>query len=218
MRMVMCMAIVIENTEVWGWKHAIRGMRNSMNSWDRCDSECHEDGTFSIGINDETLMRSLVKAGSSHRKFLRQIFVSLDVIAPLYWWKEADTYKVGTVANSCSTMHKIADREFVLDDFSTDHLDTIGKSEMMILINVLNHYRERYNNHKLKDDWWQLIQLLPASYNQKRTLTLNYENLLNIYFQRKDHKLDEWHVFCEWIEGLPMMSTFIEALEDDAKE
>jgi hypothetical protein len=213
--------IKIENTEVFGWETAIRGMRNPMNSWDKIDTDFSLSGMQSvsgilvptIGNNDLSLMRKLCRAGSDHRKFLRMIVVSVDITAPLYWWKEFDTYKVGTVANSCSTMHKIHSKEFTLDDFSSEHL-TCGFFEkdgsyfesaevLKRLIYFLNTYRGFYLKTKDKQWWWQIIQLLPTSYNQKRTLMLNYEVLLNMYHARKNHKLDEWHTFCEWIESLP---------------
>ena len=217
----------IENTEVLGWEHAIRGMRNPMNSWEKSDSfipcyqktECHkcevnqkcayyfEDGNpykkdDFIGPNDHTLMMNLRNAGTDHRKFMRLIVVYMDITAPLYWWKEFDTYKVGTVANSCSTMHKIHDKEFTLDDFSCEKLyDPLG--DLRPIIDRLNVYRERYLETKDKNDWWQMIQLLHSSYNQKRTVMLNYEVLANIYESRRNHKLDEWHTLCDWIEELP---------------
>ena len=225
----------IENTEVLGWEHAIRGMRNPMNSWANSDSswryvapaqrENHilasysDDSEFWIGPNDADLMNRLRNAGTDHRKFMRMITVYVDITAPLYWWKEFDTYKVGTVANSCSTMHKIADKEFTLEDFSHEHLFDlmIGDVEFLpteILENTiicLNECRKRYlkalktKNPSVpaKEYWWQMIQLLPSSYNQKRTIMLNYEVLANIYKSRRNHKLDEWHTFCDWIESLP---------------
>lgn len=240
----------IENTEVLGWEHAIRGMRNPKNSWEKSDSgvcathgpdhcakcvytDCHADdieiGTkYIIGSNDLTLMNTLRNAGTDHRKFMRMITVYLDITAPLYWWKEFDTYKVGTVANSCSTMHKIAAKEFTLDNFShehlvddldvrieiggTDHRDTGPMEVLCMTIDVLNHYREKYlaamkteeyTGLPAKDIWWQMIQLLPSSYNQKRTVMLNYEVLANIYKSRRHHKLDEWHTLCDRIESLP---------------
>lgn len=239
----------IENTEVMGWEHAIRGMRNPKNSWEKSDSgRCHKDlvrdcvtcvhhnsdyaacaaGGFDVGQNDFDLMTRLRNAGTDHRKFMRMITVYLDITAPLYWWKEFDTYKVGTVANSCSTMHKIAAKEFTLDDFShehlvddldvrieiggTDHRDTGPMEVLGMTIDVLNHYREKYlaatkteeyTGLPAKDIWWQMIQLLPSSYNQKRTVMLNYEVLANIYKSRRHHKLDEWHTLCDWIESLP---------------
>lgn len=210
--------IKIENTEVVGWEAAIRGMRNPLNSWEKSDSrfgllddcgdcthcnlrfdECHEQ---QIGPNDLDLMKRLRNAGTDHRKFMRMITVYVDITAPLYWWKEFDTYKVGTVANSCSTMHKIHAKEFTLDDFSHEHL-YLPLQDLRPTIDLLNTYRERYLETKDKSDWWQLIQLLPSSYNQRRTVMLNYEVLANIYKSRRNHKLDEWHVFCEWIENLP---------------
>lgn len=234
----------IENTEIVGWEAAIRGMRNPMNSWAKSDSqtctncngclpgqECerYKNGTF-IGPNDLDLMTRLRNSGTDHRKFMRMITVYLDITAPLYWWKEFDTYKVGTVANSCSTMHKIADKEFTLDDFSYEHLfkeDDVGgmyysataeeeftsMDVLKVIIEALNTYRKTYMavkadavsdyDHMSKEYWWQMIQLLPSSYNQRRTVMLNYEVLANIYKSRRNHKLDEWHTFCDWIESLP---------------
>ena len=213
--------IKIENTEVFGWEAAIRGMRNPMNSWEKSDScwglwedespinPCDEPFFF-IGNNDLQLMKKLVAAGSDHRKFMRYLDVCVDVTAPLYWWKEFDTYKVGTVANSCSTMHKIHDKPFAVEDFSTEHLiatdSELFNSPYKVFLDViicLNWYRELYIKTKDKQHWWQMIQLLPSSYNQRRTLQLNYEVLRNIYHARKNHKLDEWRQFCEWIESLP---------------
>lgn len=229
----------VENVEVLGWEHAIRGMRNPKNSWaksdsgpecpygkEKCCGECQQN--FCIGPNDKQLMMALRNAGTDHRKFMRMITVYLDITAPLYWWKEFDTYKVGTVANSCSTMHKIAAKEFTLDDFShehlvddldvrieiggTDHRDTRPMEVLGMTIDVLNHYREKYlvatkteeyTGLPAKDIWWQMIQLLPSSYNQKRTVMLNYEVLANIYKSRRHHKLDEWHTLCDRIESLP---------------
>lgn len=198
--------IKIENVDVVGWEHAIRGMRNPMNSWDKSDSA----GIYGIGEmccignNDLNLMKRLVKAGTDHRKFMRMIVVYVDVTAPLYWWKEADTYKVGTVRNSCSTMHKITEKEFTLDDFSHEHLLESGFNNCLLyVIQCLNTWREKYLETKDKCFWWQIIQLLPSSYNQKATLMLNYEVLANMYHSRKTHKLDEWVEFCKWIETLP---------------
>lgn len=244
----------IENAEVFGWEHAIRGMRNPMNSWEKSDSEFitvdgeHHDITGNsgpwygedgwsenlIGPNDRGLMNKLAKAGTDHRKFMRMITVYLDITAPLYWWKEFDTYKVGTVANSCSTMHKIHEKEFTLEDFSCEHLfgeddmlkwderTDIAKDHALAAVNVdgewcyfsplgyiqmtcnmLNRFRQLYLETKDKKYWWQMIQLLPSSYNQKRTVMLNYEVLANIYKSRRNHKLDEWHTLCDWIERLP---------------
>lgn len=240
----------IENTEVMGWEHAIRGMRNPKNSWEKSDSgvcathgpahcadcvytDCHADdveiGTkYILGPNDLKLMTTLRNAGTDHRKFMRMITVYLDITAPLYWWKEFDTYKVGTVVNSCSTMHKIAAKEFDVNDFSHEHIEELDGDEynmsydwLLRIVDILNYYRKKYNaaSEKLKRDitdaerkhvlaqqklfWWKLIQLLPSSYNQKRTVMLNYEVLANIYKSRRHHKLDEWHTLCDWIEGLP---------------
>lgn len=225
----------IENTEVMGWEAAIRGMRNPMNSWKKSDSgscvstQAVEEGWFEIGKNDLDLMTRLRNAGTDHRKFMRMIAVYLDITAPLYWWKEFDTYKVGTVANSCSTMHKIAAKEFTLEDFSCEHLlsftsdgderkipfvDVSPYAEgditfspkgvlECIIIPILNRCRDRFLESKDKRYWWQMIQLLPSSYNQRRTVMLNYEVLANIYKSRRNHKLDEWKDFCKWIEELP---------------
>ena len=233
----------IENTEVVGWEAAIRGMRNPMNSWEKSDSgfgcifddelvrcsncclvgpACDDRvgrAIFNIGPNDYKLMTALRNSGTDHRKFMRMITVYLDITAPLYWWKEFDTYKVGTVANSCSTMHKITEKVFTLDDFSHEHL-TIRQSTVVLkeTVDALNVFRDVYSNggilrhengnmrcfgKKDKEVWWQMIQLLPSSYNQRRTVMLNYEVLANIYKSRKDHKLDEWHTFCDWIRSLP---------------
>lgn len=240
----------IEKTEVVGFEAAIRGMRNPKNSWEKSDSKyCSEydhppiEGScqycpydsmcnksekamqqmYLIESNDLDLMTRLRNAGTDHRKFMRMITVYLDITAPLYWWKEFDTYKIGTVANSCSTMHKIHAKEFTGDDFSHEHLLNMANNDagdalflndannirvdgddlLGLIINVLNYYRGRYIKTKDKRYWWQLIQLLPSSYNQRRTVMLNYEVLANIYKSRKDHKLDEWHDFCDWIESLP---------------
>ena len=204
--------IKIENHEVLGWEHAIRGMRNPMNSWDKSDSEwdgCGEASGFYLGKNDRDLMTRLRNAGTDHRKFMRMLTVYVDITAPLYWWKEFDTYKVGTVANSCSTMHKIHAKEFTLDDFSHEHLfdgddwEYTPRMHLVGTIDMLNIYRQRFIETKDKKHWWQMIQLLPTSYNQKRTVMLNYEVLANMYHSRKNHKLDEWHDLCHWIETLP---------------
>ena len=210
--------IKIENTATYGWEAAIRGMRNPMNSWHLSDSEWADDPKhpghyfLEVGENDLSLMKKLVRAGTDHSKFMRQIIVSVDVVAPLYWWKEFDTYKVGTVANSCSTMHKIHAKPFEMDDFSHDHLldwdevtwgESVPKRILEAVILCLNTNRDKYLETKDKRFWWQLIQLLPSSYNQRRTITLNYAVLRNIYFARRNHKLDEWHDFCAWIETLP---------------
>ena len=209
--------IKIENIDVYGWDAAIRGARNPMNSWDRMDS-CYNNGEFEIGENDYKLLKNLTIAGPEHRKWNRMVTVTMDITAPLYWWKEYDTYKVGTVANSCSTMHKIQAKEFVLDDFSRDHLyeEKSGWIEdenghkwccaptcLETIVNTLNAYRYQYNKTKDKKYWWAMIQLLPTSYNQKRTVHLNYEVLGTIYRQRRHHKLDEWVEFCNTIKTLP---------------
>ena len=199
--------IKIENTDVYGWEAAIRGARNPMNSWGMMDTAfwCYpEDGVaHELGPNDYKLLRNLTNAGPDHGKFMRMITVSLDITAPLYWWKEFDTYKVGTVANSCSTMHKIHAKEFTLDDFSHDHMYEGSIDHLCGLIRWLNLCREGFLDTKNKDDWWQMIQLLPTSYNQRRTVLLNYQVLKSMYHARKNHKLDEWHVFCNWIRSLP---------------
>ena len=195
--------IKIEHTEVLGWESAIRGMRNPMNSWDKSDSAIVLHAAVAIGDNDLGLMTRLRNAGTDHRKFMRMITVYVDLTAPLYWWKEFDTYKVGTVANSCSTMHKIHANEFTLDDFSCEHLNFGSTTVLQSIINQLNACREVFTETKDKEWWWQMIQLLPSSYNQKRTVMLNYEVLANMYHSRKNHKLDEWHELCRWIEGLP---------------
>ena len=219
--------IKLTNTDVYGWEAAIRGMRNPKNSWDKSDSicnlecrdydfcygcpACHDDKLCDelidnrtyIGPNDHTIMKKLANAGVDHGKFLRMITVTVDINAPLYWWKEFDTYKVGTVANSCSTMHKIHAKPFETDDFSHEHLDCDSYDWMEGTIELLNNKRELYIITKSKDAWWQLIQLLPSSYNQLRTVQLNYQVLKNMYHARKNHKLDEWRDFCEWIKTLP---------------
>ena len=241
----------IENTEVVGFEAAIRGMRNPMNSWDKSDSctkgfvwcnefcgkpidGCDKESGLYLGLNDHDLMMRLRNAGTDHRKFMRMIVVYLDITAPLYWWKEFDTYKVGTVANSCSTMHKIADKEFDVNDFSHEHIEELHGDEynmsydwLLRTADILNYYRKKYHtaSEKLSTDltdaerkhtlaqqklfWWQMIQLLPSSYNQKRTVMLNYEVLANMYKSRCNHKLDEWHTFCDWIERLPYSELII---------
>lgn len=193
--------ITLEKTEVYGWEAAIRGMRNPLNSWHLSDTTF--DGEVKIGDNDHSLMMRLAKGRSSDSKYRRAILVSVDVTAPLYWWKEYDTYKVGTTANSCSTMHKIHSRELTLDDFSHEHLRPIPLNALKRVIECINDAREDFIETKDKEDWWQMIQLLPTSFNQKRTIYLNYEVLAAIYFDRRHHKLDEWHTFCDWIENLP---------------
>ena len=230
--------IKFEKPEVWGWEHAIRGMRNPLNSWERSDSypavdcgkcgiidregichpkehDCTPYECYAIGDNDKDLMTRLIRGGAPHRKFLRQIFVSVDITAPLYWWKEFDTYKVGTTANSCSTMHKIQAKEFTFEDFSCEHLDEPSKAILGVVINELNNNRGWYNDYnrlvsegdftdvERKQFWWNMIQLLPSSFNQKRTVTMTYENLLNMLEYRRGHKLDEWRMFCDWILTLP---------------
>lgn len=203
-----------ERTSVMNIENAIRGARNPMNSWDRMDSEYNEEGEYILGPNDLGLARRLRKAGSDHRKFIRQIFVSVDVTAPIYWWKEYDTYKVSTVANSTSTMHKMHSKPFDMDDFSHDHMTEGTLAFMGSVVEELEKIRLRYIETKNKEDWYDMIQLLPSSYNQMRTCTLNYETLINIYFARKNHKLQEWHTFCSWIESLPYAKELILAEEE----
>ena len=204
----------IENVQVFGFEPAIRGMRNPMNSWAKSDSffsydydslEFIPDRYISeeIGKNDYELMSKLAKSGPTHAKYRRMIVVYLDIVAPLYWWKEFDTYKIGTVANSCSTMHKIQEKEFTLDDFSHEHLGPDSLSVLQVVINQLNLCRTVFLASDHKNHWWQMIQLLPSSYNQRRTVMLNYEVLAGLYPERKNHKLDEWHVFCDWVKSLP---------------
>ena len=192
--------IKIENIDVYGFETAIRGARNPMNSWDRMDS-CYNNGEFEIGENDYKLLKNLTIAGPEHRKWNRMVTVTMDITAPLYFLKEWDTYKVGTVANSCSTMHRIQAKKFEMSDFSVEHLRSLRV--MHEVIDELNFYRDKFNKDKKKEDWWEMIQLLPTSYNQKRTVHLNYEVLGIIYHQRRHHKLDEWHVFCDTIKILP---------------
>ena len=194
--------IKIENVDVYGFEATIRGARNPMNSWHLMDS-CYNNGEFEIGEKDYDLLKRLTIAGPEHRKWNRMVTVTMDITAPLYWWKEYDTYKVATVANSCSTMHKIQAKEFTLDDFSHEHLEEYPKWLLSEVIKELNKNREDFNKTKDKDYWWQMIQLLPSSYNQKRTVHLNYETLGAMYRQRKHHKLDEWVEFCRVIEELP---------------
>lgn len=230
----------LENAEVTGWEAAIRGMRNPMNSWEKSDSsfeDIFEDlenfhtyymKNAEIGPNDFDLMKRLRNAGTDHRKFMRMITVYADIIAPLYWWKEFDTYKVGTVANSCSTMHKIAAKEFTFDDFSHEklinsmcmeiqeqHIRLSPIQTLATTIECLNAYRDLYLQTKDKKYWWQMIQLLPSSYNQRRTVMLNYEVLANMYKSRKNHKLDEWHTFCDWIKTLPYSELITGKEEND---
>ena len=194
--------IKIENIDVYGFETAIRGARNPMNSWDRMDSG-YNNGEFEIGENDYKLLKNLTIAGPEHRKWNRMVTVTMDITAPLYWWKEYDTYKVGTVANSCSTMHKIQAKAFTLNDFSIEHLDYVCLDTMKVVIKRLNRNRTLFNETKDKFYWWQMIQMLPTSYNQKRTVRLNYEVLGSMYHQRRHHKLDEWVEFCNTIKTLP---------------
>lgn len=207
--------LTIENAETFGWEAAIRGMRNPKNSWSKSDSRWsspNENGTdaprFIVGENDLKLASALANSGADDGKFLRMIHVQLDVTAPLYWHKEADQYKVGTVTDSCSTMHKIHSKEFTLDDFSHEHLYS-PLHDLKPTVDLLNVYRERFLETKDKEDWWQLIQLLPSSYNQRRTWDLNYAVLRNIYHARRNHKIDEWHTLCDWIETLPYAKELI---------
>ncbi|WP_312446968.1 hypothetical protein [Lacrimispora sp.] len=198
-----------ERTSVMNIENAIRGARNPMNSWNRMDSEYNEEGEYILGPNDLGLAKRLRKAGGDHRKYIRQILVSVDITAPLYWWKEYDTYKVATVANSTSTMHKIHSKSFELEDFSHDRMTEGTLAFMETVVAELEKIRLRYIETKKKEDWYDLIQLLPSSYNQMRTCTLNYETLINIYFARRSHKLEEWHAFCRWIETLPYAKELI---------
>ncbi|MFQ9059657.1 MAG: hypothetical protein ACLR5P_14065 [[Eubacterium] siraeum] len=231
--------IKIENTDVYGFESAIRGMRNPMNSWNRSDSNCEtiirDNGKYVedfVGDNDLKLMKNLVKAGADHSKFMRMITVTCDITAPLYFYKEWDTYKVGTVRNSCSTMHKISDKEFTLDDFSCEKLINSMCMEiqemqkvrvspmqsMLTTVECLNSYRDLYLKTKYKKYWWQMIQLLPSSYNQRSTVQLNYAVLRNMYHARKNHKLDEWHTFCEWVESLPYSELITEKYDGSTNE
>lgn len=205
--------IKVENINVWGFEHAIRGMRNPLNSWDKSDSgygiDGEDEGTFVVGKNDLELMQKLYVAGTEHRKYLRQIFVSMDITAPLYWWKEFDTYKVGTVANSCSTMHTLHKKELTIEDFSYEYLTGTSQGALNNIIDVINAYRSLYKGDNNKEWWYNMIQLLPSSYNQKRTVTMNYENVFNILNQRCGHKLDEWIRFCDTISDLPYIEEII---------
>lgn len=205
--------IQLERTSVFNLENAMRGARNPMNSWNRMDSYYDENHEYVLGPNDLSLAMRLRKAGSDHRKFIRQIMVSVDITAPLYWWKEYDTYKVATVANSTSTMHKIHAKSFELDDFSHDHLSENGLKVLNLIIANLEEIRLRYIESKNREDWYDMIQLLPSSYNQMRTCTLNYETLVNIYYARRNHKLEEWHRFCDWIGNLPYAKELIIAEE-----
>lgn len=211
--------IRINNIDVWGFEHAIRGMRNPMNSWLKSDSIFFKNLEYTVGPVDVELMHKLFLAGPSHRKYLRMIFVSMDIIAPLYWWKEYDTYKVGTVANSCSTMHKIHAKEFELSDFSFEHLCfNATNNTLQMVLNALNEYRDKYLETNDKDYWWQMIQLLPTSYNQNRTVTFSYENAVNFIEQRSEHKLDEWTSFTSFLKvKLPYLKEIMEG-EDNGDE
>jgi len=201
--------LLIDKTSVMNFENAIRGARNPMNSWAKSDSFYNEKGSFILGENDLALAKKLCMAGSDHRKFMRQIFVSVDITAPLYWWKEFDTYKVATVANSTSTMHKIHSKAFEIDDFSHDQLTEESRKILEKTIEYLEELRQKYNQNQDKKYWYDIIQLLPSSYNQLRTCTLNYETLTNIYHSRRNHKLAEWHVFCDWILTLPYAKDLI---------
>ena len=206
--------IKISKTSVMNMENAMRGARNPLNSWNRMDSRYDEDGNFILGENDRNLARRLVRAGSDHRKFIRQIFVSVDFDAPLYWWKEYDTYKIATVANSTSTMHKIAAKPFELDDFSHDHMNETALESLKATIAVLEQLRQEYLQSKDKQVWYSMIQLLPTSYHQLRTCSFNYETLVNIFHARKNHKLEEWHTVCDWIRTLPYAADLI-TMEDE---
>lgn len=208
--------IKIERTSVMNFDNAMRGARNPLNSWARYDSYFDDKGDFVFGENDLSLAKRLCAAGTDHRKFVRMIFVSVDVTAPMYWWKEYDTYKIGTVANSTSTMHKITSKPFALSDFSVDHMNAEGIAAMEKLIETLEDLRLRYLETKDKELWYTIIQLLPSSYNQMRTCTLNYENLCSIYYARRNHKLAEWHTYCDWIKALPYFADlFLQEKEKD---
>jgi hypothetical protein len=211
--------IELKQTKTFNFEGAIRGMRNPMNSWEKSDSKQYWDGNcwnFHMGEEDLRLARKLIKAGSDHRKFIRQLFISVDINAPLYWWKEFDTYKVGTVANSCSTMHKIHSKPITKDDFSIEQLSISSLDMFYDVISHLESLRTYYLETKDKKVWYNIIQLLPESYNQTRTVTMNYENVLNMYRARKNHKLDEWHTFCDWIEELPYFKELF--LEEEQNE
>lgn len=201
--------IKLDQTHVMNLDNAIRGARNPLSSWSKSDSYYDENGNFVLGEADLDLARRLATAGSDHRKYLRQVFVSVDITAPIYWWKEFDTYKVGTVANSTSTMHKIHSKPFSIDDFSHDHLTDEGERALDTMIVYLEETRQNFVETKDKKYWYDLIQLLPSGYNQMRTVTLNYENLINIYYARRHHKLDEWHTLCDWIATLPYAKELI---------
>lgn len=206
--------ILLERTSVMNIENAMRGARNPMSSWNRMDSHYDEKGNYILGPNDLDLAKRLRKAGSDHRKFIRQIFVSVDITAPMYWWKEYDTYKVATVANSTSTMHKIHSKPFSIDDFSHDHMTPDTLRFLQVIVDQLEAIRLKYLDTKNKEDWYDMIQLLPSSYNQMRTCSFNYETLVNIYYARRNHKLAEWHTFCRWIESLPYANELIIASEE----
>ncbi|MBC3517343.1 hypothetical protein H8K20_13215 [Neobittarella massiliensis] len=205
----------VDKTAVMNMENALRGARNPLNSWARSDSAYGDDGQYLLGENDLSLAMRLARAGSDHRKFMRQIFVSVDITAPLYWWKEFDTYKVGTVANSTSTMHKIHAKPFSADDFSCDRMNGTARACLDGVIACLEQLRQQYLQTKDKEIWYSMIQLLPTSYEQMRTVTMNYENLVSMYYARKDHKLAEWHVFCDWIGSLPYAKELITGIRDE---
>ena len=207
--------IELERTSVMNFENALRGARNPLSSWAKSDSFYGENGEFVIGEIDLSLAHRLAVSGSDHRKYLRQVFVSVDITAPIYWWKEFDTYKVGTTANSTSTMHRIHSKDFSRDDFSTDHMTEGALGALDNMISFLEESRIKYTETKDKKYWYDIIQLLPSSYNQMRTVTLNYENLINMYYARRSHKLDEWHTFCDWIRSLPYASELILIKEEN---
>lgn len=207
--------IKLERTSVMNFENALRGARNPLSSWAKSDSFYGENGEFVIGEIDLSLAHRLAVSGSDHRKYLRQVFVSVDITAPIYWWKEFDTYKVGTTANSTSTMHRIHSKDFSRDDFSTDHMTEGALGALDNIISFLEESRIKFTETKDKKYWYDIIQLLPSSYNQMRTVTLNYENLINMYYARRSHKLDEWHTFCDWIRSLPYASELILIKEEN---
>ena len=207
--------IELERTSVMNFENALRGARNPLSSWAKSDSFYGENGEFLIGEIDLSLAHRLAVSGSDHRKYLRQVFVSVDITAPIYWWKEFDTYKVGTTANSTSTMHRIHSKDFSRDDFSTDHMTEGALGALDNMISFLEESRIKFTETKDKKYWYDIIQLLPSSYNQMRTVTLNYENLINMYYARRSHKLDEWHTFCDWIRSLPYASELILIKEEN---
>lgn len=207
--------IELERTSVMNFENALRGARNPLSSWAKSDSFYGENGEFVIGEIDLSLAHRLAVSGSDHRKYLRQVFVSVDITAPIYWWKEFDTYKVGTTANSTSTMHRIHSKDFSRDDFSTDHMTEGALGALDNMISFLEESRIKFTETKDKKYWYDIIQLLPSSYNQMRTVTLNYENLINMYYARRSHKLDEWHTFCDWIRSLPYASELILVKEEN---